>query len=79
MRLLKERGGKVVYNDPYVPQVEGLKSIPLTRNSLKNADCVVITTAHSDYDYKQIVENARLVIDSRNATKGIKSKKIVKL
>jgi len=79
MRLLKERGGKVVYNDPYVSQVEGLKSIPLTRNSLRNADCVVITTAHSDYDYKQIVENARLVIDSRNATKGIKSKKIVKL
>ncbi len=79
MRLLKERGGKVVYNDPYVPQVEGLKSIPVTANSLRNADCVVVTTAHSDYDYKQIVENARLVIDSRNATKGIKSKKIVKL
>ncbi len=79
MKLLKERGGKVVYNDPYVPQVEGLKSIPLTESSLKNADCVVITTAHSDYDYKQIVKNARLVIDSRNATKGIKSKKIVKL
>ncbi|HUW22559.1 MAG TPA: nucleotide sugar dehydrogenase [bacterium] len=79
MRLLKERGGKVVYNDPHVPQVEGLKSIPLTGSSLRNADCVVITTAHSDYDYKQIVENARLVIDSRNATKGIKSKKIVKL
>lgn len=79
MKLLKERGGKVVYNDPYVPQVEGLKSIPLTESSLRNADCVVITTAHSDYDYKQIVKNARLVIDSRNATKGIKSKKIVKL
>ncbi len=79
MRLLKERGGKVVYNDPYVPQVEGLKSIPLTESSLRNADCVVITTAHSDYDYKQIVKNARLVIDSRNATKGIKSKKIIKL
>ena len=79
MKLLKERGGKVVYNDPYVPQVERLKSIPLTESSLRNADCVVITTAHSDYDYKQIVENARLVIDSRNATKGIKSKKIIKL
>jgi len=79
IRLLKERGGKVFYNDPYVPQVEGLKSIPLTRSSLRNADCVVITTAHSDYDYKQIVENAKLVIDSRNATKGIKSKKIIKL
>ncbi|MFQ5867094.1 MAG: nucleotide sugar dehydrogenase [bacterium] len=79
MRLLKERGGKVVYNDPYVPQVERLKSIRLTRSSLRNADCVVITTAHSDYDYKEIVENAKLIIDSRNATKEIKSKKIIKL
>jgi UDP-N-acetyl-D-glucosamine dehydrogenase len=79
IRLLKERGGKVVYNDPYVPQVEGLKSVPLTRRCLRSADCVVITTAHSNYDYKQIVENAKLVIDSRNATKGIKNKKIIKL
>jgi len=79
IRLLKEKGGKVVYNDPYVPQVEGLKSIRLTKDSLRNAHCVVITTAHNDYDYKQIVENARLVIDSRNATKGIRSKKIIKL
>jgi len=79
IRLLRERGGKVAYNDPYVPQMEGLKSIRLTRSYLRNADCVVITTAHTDYDYKQIVKNARLVIDSRNATKGIESKKIVKL
>jgi len=79
MRLLRERGGRVAYSDPHVPQVEGLKSIRLTKSSLRNADCVVITTAHSGYDYKEIVENARLVIDSRNATKGIKSKKIVKL
>jgi len=79
MRLLREKGGRVVYSDPHVPQVEGLKSIRLTKSSLRNADCVVITTAHSGYDYKEIVENARLVIDSRNATKGIKSKKIIKL
>ncbi|NIM03445.1 hypothetical protein GTN66_04780 [bacterium] len=79
MRLLKEKGGKIVYNDPYVPQVEGLKSISLTGSSLGNADCVVITTDHSVYDYKQIVKNAKLVVDSRNATKGIRDKKIVKL
>ncbi len=79
IRLLKERGGKVVYNDPYVPQVEGLKSIPVTESALRNADCVVITTAHSNYDYKEIVAKARLIIDSRNATKGIRNKKIVKL
>jgi len=79
MRLLKEKGAKVAYNDPYVAQIEGTKSIRLTSKSLKNADCVVITTAHSNYNYREIVKNARLVVDSRNATKGIKNKKIVKL
>ncbi|MFB0527095.1 MAG: nucleotide sugar dehydrogenase [bacterium] len=79
IRLLKERGGKVVYNDPYVPQVEGLRSIPVTESALRNADCVVITTAHRNYDYEQIVAKARLIIDSRNATKGIRNRKIVKL
>jgi len=79
IRLLKDREGKVIYNDPYVPRVEGLKSIRLTKSSLRNVDCVVIITAHTDYDYQEIVENAKLIIDSRNATKGIKSKKIIKL
>jgi len=79
IRLLKEKGAKVLYNDPYVPMAEGMESIRLTRSSLRNADCVVITTGHSDYDYKEIIENAQLVIDSRNATKGIRSRKIVKL
>jgi len=79
IRLLKEKGAKVLYNDPYVPMAEGMESIRLTRSSLRNADCVVITTGHSDYDYKEIIRNARLIIDSRNATKGIRSRKIVKL
>jgi len=79
IRLLKEKGAKVLYNDPYVPMAEGMESIRLTRSSLRNADCVVITTGHSDYDYKEIIRNARLIIDSRDATKGIRSRKIVKL
>jgi UDP-N-acetyl-D-glucosamine dehydrogenase len=40
-------------------------------------DCVLIVTDHSDYDYKQIVQEAQLVVDTRNATRGIKSAKIV--
>ena len=40
-------------------------------------DCVLIVTDHSDYDYKKIVSEAKLVVDTRNATKGIKSEKIV--
>jgi UDP-N-acetyl-D-glucosamine dehydrogenase len=46
-------------------------------NNLGKYDCVLIVTDHSDYDYKKIVEEAQLVVDSRNATKGIKSEKVV--
>jgi|SRR5262245_31270629 len=44
---------------------------------LKQYDCVVIVTDHSDYDYRGIVEQAQLVVDTRNATRGIVSPKIV--
>ena len=52
----------------------------MTRSSLDNLsqyDCVLIVTDHSDYDYARIVKESQLVVDSRNATKGIKSDKIV--
>jgi UDP-N-acetyl-D-glucosamine dehydrogenase len=84
MRLLEERGAKVAYNDPFVPKVimDGytLKSKKLTSKVLKKADCVVILTDHSTYDYTWIVKNSKLVFDSRNATRLVKNKKkIVKL
>jgi UDP-N-acetyl-D-glucosamine dehydrogenase len=41
-------------------------------------DCVVIVTDHSDYDYRRIVQEAQLVVDTRNATRGIESSKIVR-
>jgi UDP-N-acetyl-D-glucosamine dehydrogenase len=79
---LREEGVDVSYNDPYVPFVGklrhhelNLKSTPL--ENLGQFDCVLIVTDHSDYDYKKIVDEAQLVVDSRNATKGIKSPKIV--
>jgi UDP-N-acetyl-D-glucosamine dehydrogenase len=46
-------------------------------DNLGQYDCVLIITDHSDYDYKKIVDEAQLVVDSRNATRGIKSSKIV--
>jgi UDP-N-acetyl-D-glucosamine dehydrogenase len=52
----------------------------MTRSSLDNLgqyDCVLIVTDHTDYDYQRIVSEAKLVVDSRNATRGIKSEKIV--
>ena len=57
-----------------------MKSKPLTAASLKRYDCVLISTNHSDYDYKWIVQNAKLVVDTRNACAAVKTgrSKIVK-
>lgn len=79
---LQKQGAEVSYNDPYFPRVgRGRKyNLQMTRTPLDNLgqyDCVLIVTDHSDYDYKQIVSEAQLVVDTRNATKGIKSEKIV--
>src|SRR5437763_16657867 len=75
---LQHEGAEVSYNDPYFPTVSkgrkynlGMTSTPLDR--IRDFDCVVIITDHSDYDYRKIVQDAKLVVDSRNATKGIKS------
>jgi UDP-N-acetyl-D-glucosamine dehydrogenase len=87
IELLKAGGAKVDYNDPYLPQTHKMreydlkmKSVQLTVAKLKSYDCVLISTNHSDYDYGWIVKNAKLVVDTRNATVGVKSgrSKIVK-
>jgi UDP-N-acetyl-D-glucosamine dehydrogenase len=77
MELLHAQGAKnLCYNDPYVPKatVDGstFNSVQLDEALLRNADCVLITTDHSDYDYEFIVKNAKKVIDTRNATKNVK-------
>ncbi len=82
IELLQKEGAEVSYNDPYIPMVgKGrkydlqMKSTPLEQMS--NYDCVLIVTDHSDYDYAKVVEKSQLVVDTRNATKGITSPKIV--
>ncbi|HUT85946.1 MAG TPA: nucleotide sugar dehydrogenase [Elusimicrobiales bacterium] len=81
--LLQNTGAKVDYFDPHVKKLEledrFLTSKKLTARRLKKYDCVVIITAHSSVDYKWLVENSKLVFDTRNATRKIKSKKIYKL
>jgi UDP-N-acetyl-D-glucosamine dehydrogenase len=77
IELLHHDGArKISYNDPFVPsiEIEGEKfaSIEISKKALQNADCVLITTDHSSYDYEFIVKNARRVIDARNATKNVK-------
>ena len=84
---LHEKGAKVDYNDPYIPQTHkqrkhnlGMKSKKLTEKMLAEYDVVLISTDHSDYDYNWIVENSQMVVDTRNATADVKKdrKKIVK-
>jgi UDP-N-acetyl-D-glucosamine dehydrogenase len=83
IELLRERGADVLYNDPYFPTVGrgrhynlNMTCTPLT--DLGQYDCVLIMTDHSDYNYAEIVSQSQLVVDSRNATKGIHSDKIVR-
>jgi UDP-N-acetyl-D-glucosamine dehydrogenase len=79
LQLLAERGAEVAYNDPHVPQLgrtrrydfSHLRSVPLSPATLAGFDCVVIATDHSAYDFAQIVRDARLIIDTRNATRNI--------
>jgi UDP-N-acetyl-D-glucosamine dehydrogenase len=82
IELLQKDGAVVSYNDPYFPFVgKGrkydlqMKCTPL--DNLDQYDCVLIVTDHSDYDYAKIVKESKLVVDTRNATKGIKSPKVI--
>jgi UDP-N-acetyl-D-glucosamine dehydrogenase len=83
IELLRQHGADVSYNDPYFPKVtEGrryslhMHSVPLEK--LGQYDCVVIVTDHSDYDYARIVRESQLVVDTRNATRGIQGSNIVR-
>ena len=78
MELLQEAGAEVCYNDPYVPRLPkmrrsqlSLSSVELTEDTLRKAACVVIATDHDSYDYQWIVDQAMLVVDTRNATQGV--------
>ena len=82
IELLQREGGIVSYNDPYFLEVGRgrkydlqMKCAPL--DNFGQYDCVLIVTDHSDYDYEKIVRESKLVVDTRNATKGIGSSKVV--
>jgi UDP-N-acetyl-D-glucosamine dehydrogenase len=83
IELLKARGAGVEYNDPFLPTVgKGRKyDLNMRSASLENVgdyDCVLIVTDHSDYDYGRIVREAKLVVDTRNATRGLNSSNLVR-
>ncbi|HYA24374.1 MAG TPA: nucleotide sugar dehydrogenase [Terriglobales bacterium] len=83
IELLQKEGAQVSYHDPYFPCIgKGRRyDLQLKCAELKNLgqyDCIVIVTDHSNYDYRGIVREAQLVVDTRNATRGIESDKIVR-
>jgi UDP-N-acetyl-D-glucosamine dehydrogenase len=79
--LLRARGAEVAYNDPHVPSLR-IGSHEIARAALEEAgsyDCVVIATDHSAVDYAALVERARLVVDTRNATRGLRQQHRAKI
>lgn len=83
IELLQKEGAQVSYHDPYFPHVgKGRKyDLQMTCTPLENLgqyDCVLIVTDHSDYDYARIVRESQLVVDTRNATRGLHDAKIVR-
>ncbi|HET7206160.1 MAG TPA: nucleotide sugar dehydrogenase [Terriglobales bacterium] len=83
IELLQKEGAKVSYHDPYFPFIgRGRKyDLQMKRAELGNFgqyDCVLIVTDHSDYDYKKIVRESQLVVDTRNATKGLQADNLVR-
>lgn len=82
IELLQHEGAQVSYHDPYFPFIGKGRKYDLQMkcadlNNLGQYDCVLIVTDHSDYDYKRIVQESQLVVDTRHATRGIQSPKIV--
>ena len=80
LELLTGRGATLDYNDPYFPALFKMRhydfsekrSVELTPASIGSYDCVLIATDHSSYDYEAIVRDAKLVVDTRNATRRVK-------
>jgi len=79
MEHLRKEGADISYHDPHVPVLEAqgpcslrLESRELTPEVLAEADCVLIITDHSAVDYEQVVERAKLIVDTRNATKNVR-------
>ena len=81
--LLVARGAEVSYSDPFVPKVkldhQDLESLPADPPTLAVADCVVIVTDHSAFDWASVVEHSRLIVDTRNALRAFNFSKIVRL
>ena len=87
MHVLQQRGARIAYHDPYAPTLRGrdwpgrfdMTSVELSREQLAAYDCVVVLTDHSVFDYQLIVESSRLVLDTRNVTRGTGGEHVFRL
>jgi len=83
LQLLSKKGAQLSYCDPYVPVVREagivLSASPFNPATLRKADCVVVVTDHAAFDYKLVAREAKVVVDTRNALKGLNGKKVVKI
>ena len=83
--LLHQKGAKVAYHDPYIPQFEEevikMESVGDLIEAVRYADCVVIVTNHSEYDYEAILAASKCIVDTRNALGqlGRNNPKVVRL
>jgi len=79
IKLLEKDGANIFYNDPFVPEIRWNhtvhKSVKLTPALVRKCDITIILTDHTQYNYQMIVNNSKLVFDTRNATKQVSSGK----
>lgn len=84
LELLRLRGAEAAYHDPWVPEYRDARgqvhrSLPLTEAALAGADCTVLATDHSAFDYPWIARHARLILDTRGAFRGVKGSHVFRL
>ena len=83
LSVLKAKKVKVSYFDPLIPYLKlvdfNLRSIEFTKEALRRFDCVIIATDHTGINYKFLLENSRLILDTRNVYKGINERKVIRL
>jgi UDP-N-acetyl-D-glucosamine dehydrogenase len=81
MLILKRLGARLTYTDPHVPELR-LDGVDLTSSpeeTAADADCAVVITDHTAFDYARLARTARLIVDTRNALKGAEATHIVRL
>ncbi len=83
IHLLAQMGAQVSYHDPYISSIQvetrQMRSRPYSKGLLQQSDAVVITTAHSVFNAKEILENSKLIIDTRNMLRGHEADHLVRL